>query len=89
MDKSIKYYEVLMVRRNREFYRKYKLPVGYTIKPYEKGNKGRFGLGLSIVKKVTETYGYLVAGENMNDGVVFRVIKPKVKKTKKQSAKQR
>ena len=58
-------------------------------KPYEKGNKGRFGLGLSIVKKVTETYGYLVAGENMNDGVVFRVIKPKVKKTKKQSAKQR
>ena len=37
MDKSIKYYEVLMIRRNSEFFRKYKLPVGYTIKPYEKG----------------------------------------------------
>ena len=37
MDKSIKYYEVLMVRRNSEFFRKYKLPVGYTIKPYEEG----------------------------------------------------
>ncbi len=42
-------------------------------KPYEKGTKGNFGLGLSIVKKVTETYGYLVTGENMDDGVVFRV----------------
>ena len=42
-------------------------------KPYEKGNKGKFGLGLSIVKKVTETYGYTVTGENMNEGVVFRV----------------
>ncbi len=37
MDKSVKYYEVLMVRRNSEFFRKYKLPVGYTIKPYEEG----------------------------------------------------
>lgn len=37
MDKSIKYYEVLMLRKNSEFYRKYKLPVGYTIKPYESG----------------------------------------------------
>ena len=57
-------------------------------KPYEKGNKGRFGLGLSIVRRVTETYGYVVVGENMNDGVIFRVIKPKVKRSKKQSAKQ-
>lgn len=37
MDKSIKYYEVLMIRRNSEFFRKYKLPVGYTIKPYRRG----------------------------------------------------
>ena len=57
-------------------------------KPYEKGNKGRFGLGLSIVRRVTETYGYVFVGENMNDGVIFRVIKPKVKRSKKQSAKQ-
>lgn len=42
-------------------------------KPYEKGNKGKFGLGLSIVKKVVETYGYNVTGENLNDGVVFRI----------------
>ena len=42
-------------------------------KPYEKGTKGNFGLGLSIVKRVCETYGYTVIGENMNDGVIFRV----------------
>lgn len=44
-------------------------------KPYEKGNKGNFGLGLSIVKRVADTYDYVVLGENMNDGVVFRIIK--------------
>ena len=49
-------------------------------KPYEKGTRGRFGLGLSIVKRVTETYGYLVVGENMSNGVIFRVIKPKTSK---------
>ena len=54
-------------------------------KPYEKGNKGKFGLGLSIVKKVTETYGYSVTGENMNDGVIFRVFTSK--KMKKPSKK--
>lgn len=37
MDKSMKYYEVLMVRRNCEFFRKYKLPDGYIIKPYKEG----------------------------------------------------
>ena len=41
-------------------------------KPYEKGTKGKFGLGLSIVKKVCDTYGYTVLGENLDDGVVFR-----------------
>ena len=46
-------------------------------KPYEKGNKGKFGLGLSIVKRVTETYGYTVTGENMSDGVVFRIYTTK------------
>ncbi|MDO4940459.1 MAG: HAMP domain-containing sensor histidine kinase [Erysipelotrichaceae bacterium] len=54
-------------------------------KPYEKGTKGKFGLGLSIVKKVTETYGYNVVGENMDDGVVFRVYG--VRKFKKPSKK--
>ena len=56
-------------------------------KPYEKGNKGKFGLGLSIVKKVTETYGYTVTGENMNDGVVFRIFtSKKMKKLPKKKA---
>ena len=57
-------------------------------KPYEKGTKGNFGLGLSIVKKVTEVYGYLVTGENMDDGVVFRItrnFKPKRTNEKKQA----
>ncbi len=54
-------------------------------KPYEMGNKGKFGLGLSIVKRVTETYGYKAVGENMNDGVIFRIIKPKVKRKKKET----
>ncbi|MBO7676417.1 MAG: HAMP domain-containing histidine kinase [Erysipelotrichaceae bacterium] len=59
-------------------------------KPYEKGNKGKFGLGLSIVKRVTETYGYTVTGENMSKGVVFRIYTsrkmkkmPKKRKEKK------
>ncbi len=49
--------------------------IEYLFKPYEKGNRGNFGLGLSIVKRVVDTYGYVVTGENMNDGVVFRIIK--------------
>lgn len=44
-------------------------------RPYEKGNKGNFGLGLSIVKRVCDIYGYVVTGENMDDGVVFRIVK--------------
>ncbi len=51
-------------------------------KPYEMGTDGKFGLGLSIVKRVTETYGYRVSGENMNDGVIFRVLRPKGKRKK-------
>lgn len=58
-------------------------------KPYEKGTKGKFGLGLSIVKRVCDTYGYAVTGENLADGVVFRIYpnkkmkKPSKKKNKK------
>ena len=50
-------------------------------KPYEKGTGGKFGLGLSIVKKVCDTYGYAVNGENMSDGVIFRIYA--VKKMRK------
>ena len=53
-------------------------------KPYEKGTNGQFGLGLSIVKKVTDTYGYGVTGENTDDGAVFRVYQ--IKKPKKRKA---
>ncbi|MBR2801807.1 MAG: HAMP domain-containing histidine kinase [Erysipelotrichaceae bacterium] len=52
-------------------------------KPYEKGSNGNFGLGLSIVKKVCETYGYHVSGANTSDGVVFRIV-PQNKRKKKQ-----
>ena len=52
-------------------------------KPYEKGTKGNFGLGLSIVKRVCDTYGYSVVGENKDDGVVFRIYRNKIKQKKK------
>lgn len=56
-------------------------------KPYEKGNKGNFGLGLSIVKRVCETYGYNVVGENKADGVVFRIYR-NISKSKQKGNKQ-
>ncbi len=43
-------------------------------KPYEKGTDGKFGLGLSIVQRVTSTYGYRVSAENLTNGVCFRVV---------------
>lgn len=51
-------------------------------KPYEKGQGGKFGLGLSIVSKVVNANHYEVCGENTADGVVFRINKPKTE-TKK------
>ena len=44
-------------------------------KPYEKGQGGQFGLGLSIVAKVVHANGFEVAGENTSDGVIFRMTK--------------
>lgn len=44
-------------------------------KPYEKGTDGKFGLGMSIVYKVCNTYGYRVVAENLSSGVVFRITK--------------
>lgn len=46
-------------------------------KPYEKGQGGKFGLGLSIVAKVVSANNYEVCGENTADGVIFRINKPK------------
>ena len=51
-------------------------------RPYEKGEGGRFGLGLSIVFKVCKANHYIVKGENSDDGVRF-IIYRKVKKQRK------
>ena len=51
-------------------------------RPYEKGEGGRFGLGLSIVSKVCKANHYIVKGENSEDGVRF-IIYRKTKKQKK------
>lgn len=51
-------------------------------KPYEKGQGGKFGLGLSIVSKVVNANHYEVCGENTADGVIFCINKPKTE-TKK------
>lgn len=52
-------------------------------KPYEKGQGGKFGLGLSIVAKVVNANHYQVFGENTADGVIFRIIKPEEKEHRK------
>ena len=40
---------------------------------YKKGIKGKFGLGLSIVKKSVELYGYQISVENKEKGVLFKI----------------
>lgn len=47
--------------------------------PYETGNKGQFGLGLSIVYKTVTMYGYGVVAVNKEDGVSFIIKKNKNK----------
>ena len=44
-------------------------------KPYEKGHKGQFGLGLSIVHKTCLMYGYSVTAINREVGVSFIIKK--------------
>lgn len=46
-------------------------------KPYEKGAGGNFGLGLSIVFKVVNAYGYHICGENTTNGVIFKIYRKK------------
>ena len=43
--------------------------------PYEKGTKGQFGLGLSIVHKTCTMYGYNVTAVNQETGVSFIIEK--------------
>lgn len=42
-------------------------------KPYEKGTKGQFGLGMSIVQKTVNRFGYSLTVENLDGGVVFSI----------------
>lgn len=45
-------------------------------KPYEKGQGGQFGLGLSIVSKVVNANKYRVVAENVETGgVIFKIMK--------------
>ena len=39
--------------------------------PYVKGNKGQTGLGLSIVKKTVNLFGYDIKAQNIGNGVEF------------------
>lgn len=49
--------------------------IGKLFKPYKIGNKGQFGLGLSIVHKTVTMYGYKVDAVNKNGGVAFIIQK--------------
>lgn len=40
-------------------------------KPYEKGNKGQFGLGMAIVKRTLDLFGYKISVINHDIGVSF------------------
>ncbi|MBR0385076.1 MAG: sensor histidine kinase [Erysipelotrichaceae bacterium] len=52
-------------------------------KPFEKGTKGKFGLGLSICYKVCQAYSYTIDAENMENGVRFSITERPLKKEKK------
>ncbi len=42
-------------------------------KPYEKGNKGQFGLGMSIVQKTCQHFNLELKVQNLNQGVEFTI----------------
>lgn len=45
--------------------------IPYLFDPYVKGVKGQFGLGLSIVAKIADMFGYDIMAKNQNIGVSF------------------
>lgn len=49
--------------------------------PYTKGHKGQSGLGLSIVKRITDVFNYNISVNNVQNGVLF-VINKKEKNKK-------
>lgn len=44
-------------------------------KPYEKGSKGQFGIGMSIVQKTFNRFGFSLSVENLDNGVKFTIKK--------------
>ncbi|HKL95124.1 MAG TPA: HAMP domain-containing sensor histidine kinase [Haploplasma sp.] len=46
-----------------------------TFKPYEKGHKGQFGLGMTIVQRTVKAFGLELTIENLPNGVIF-IIEP-------------
>lgn len=44
--------------------------------PFQKGDKGQFGIGLAIVKKIAERHEGSAEVTNLEDGVVFSIIIP-------------
>lgn len=48
----------------------------YDFKPYEKGSKGEFGLGMSIVQKTVDFFGMELIVVNEDVGVSFIITKP-------------
>ncbi|MCU0104199.1 HAMP domain-containing histidine kinase [Acholeplasma vituli] len=44
-------------------------------KPYEKGSKGQFGIGMSIVQKTFNRFGFSLTVENVDNGVKFTIKK--------------
>lgn len=49
--------------------------IDHVFKPYEKGQKGQFGLGMSIVQKTCAHFNLLLKVENVSNGVLF-IIEP-------------
>ncbi len=47
--------------------------VNTRFKPYEKGNKGQFGLGMSIVQKTAQHFNLSLIVENVDQGVQFTI----------------
>ena len=53
-------------------------------KPFEKGSKGKFGLGLSICYKVCNAYDYNISAENLENGVIFIIEARNIPKKEKE-----
>lgn len=50
--------------------------LGNLFKPFEKGHKGQFGLGLAIVRRIVEDHGGRIEARNEPDGVAFIMTLP-------------